>query len=112
MLILISSLALIHRSAHSWISSAQVAQRGVLIARTNPNPESGKAADGLSLFFARLREEDGSLRKGIEMRRIAKMGGRAVDANEVNTLFRFYATRPLLASLLLDDGVIHMIDAL
>lgn len=46
------------------------------------------------------------------MRRIAKMGGRAVDANEVNTLFRFYATRPLLASLLLDDGVIHMIDAL
>lgn len=73
-----------------WTSSAQVASHVVLLARTS-EPEPGKRSSGLSLFFAPLRncpntpENEGKskLAAGVEMRKIAKMGGNTVDANEV-----------------------------
>ncbi|GAC99452.1 acyl-CoA dehydrogenase [Pseudozyma hubeiensis SY62] len=73
-----------------WTSSAQVASHVVLLARTS-EPESGSRSSGLSLFFAPLRNMPNNpqnagkaqLAKGVEMRKIAKMGGNMVDANEV-----------------------------
>ncbi|KAA8571850.1 hypothetical protein EYC84_001810 [Monilinia fructicola] len=62
-----------------WISSAQVATKMVLLARTTPIEEVTKPTEGLSLFFI-----DFDLKKpGLELRKIKKMGGRAIDANEV-----------------------------
>lgn len=75
-----------------WTSSAQVASHVVLLARTSePESESGSRSSGLSLFFAPLRNMPNTpanagqveLAKGVEMRKIAKMGGNTVDANEV-----------------------------
>jgi len=72
-----------------WISSAQVAQRMVLLARTTDLPSSSseattKPTKSLSLFFARIKEDDGvTPKKGVELRKIEKMGGRGVDANQV-----------------------------
>jgi acyl-CoA dehydrogenase len=51
----------------------------VLLARTTPLADVKKASEGLSLFFIDL---DKSM-PGLEMKRIKKMGGRAIDANEV-----------------------------
>lgn len=75
-----------------WTSSAQVASHGVILARTS-EPSQSSRSGGLSLFFAPLRRaapktphtsaEDSELRSGLEMRKIDKMGGNAVDANEV-----------------------------
>lgn len=62
-----------------WISSAQVATKMVLLARTTPLEEVKKASEGLSLFFIDFDKEQ----SGLELKRIKKMGGRAVDANEV-----------------------------
>jgi acyl-CoA dehydrogenase len=57
----------------------------VLLARTTPLNTSGiKPTESLSLFFAPIKEEDGvTPRKGIEMKKISKMGGRGVDSNHV-----------------------------
>ncbi|RNJ59762.1 hypothetical protein D7B24_001487 [Verticillium nonalfalfae] len=54
-----------------WITCAQVASKMILLARTGPQ--------ALSLFSIDIDREA----KGLDMRRIKKMGGRAVDANEV-----------------------------
>ncbi|KAF2800168.1 acyl-CoA dehydrogenase NM domain-like protein [Melanomma pulvis-pyrius CBS 109.77] len=62
-----------------WISSAQVATKMVLLARTTPLEEVGKPSEGLSLFFIDLDKSA----SGLELKRIKKMGGRAIDANEV-----------------------------
>ncbi|MCJ1364860.1 hypothetical protein MMC16_003977 [Acarospora aff. strigata] len=62
-----------------WISSAQVASKMVLLARTTPLEEVKKASEGLSLFFIDFDKTA----PGLELRKIKKMGGRAVDANEV-----------------------------
>ncbi|KAK0632911.1 acyl-CoA dehydrogenase/oxidase [Immersiella caudata] len=62
-----------------WITCAQVAKKMVLLARTTPREEGRKASEGLSLFCIDLDRGH----PGLEMRRIQKMGGRAVDANEV-----------------------------
>ena len=62
-----------------WISSAQVASKMILLARTTPLEEVTKASEGLSLFF--IDFDKGA--PGLDLRRIKKMGGRAVDANEV-----------------------------
>ena len=62
-----------------WISSAQVATKMILLARTTPLEEVKKPSDGLSLFFIDFDKTA----PGLELRRIKKMGGRAVDANEV-----------------------------
>ena len=62
-----------------WISSAQVASKMILLARTTPLEEVKKPSEGLSLFFIDFDRSS----PGLELRRIKKMGGRAVDANEV-----------------------------
>lgn len=51
----------------------------VLLARTTPLEEVKKPSEGLSLFFIDFDKSN----PGVELRRIKKMGGRAVDANEV-----------------------------
>ncbi|KZZ95218.1 acyl-CoA dehydrogenase [Ascosphaera apis ARSEF 7405] len=62
-----------------WISSAQVARRMVLLARTTPLEDVKKPNEGLSLFFIDFDKS----KPGLELKKIKKMGGRAVDANEV-----------------------------
>ncbi|RMY90503.1 hypothetical protein D0864_06233 [Hortaea werneckii] len=62
-----------------WISSAQVATKMVLLVRTTPLEEVKKPSEGLSMFYI-----DFDLNApGLEAKRIKKMGGRAVDANQV-----------------------------
>lgn len=62
-----------------WISSAQIATKMVLLARTTPLDQVKKASDGLSMFYI-----DFDLSQpGLEAQRIKKMGGRAIDANQV-----------------------------
>lgn len=62
-----------------WITCAQVARKMMLLARTTPVEEVRKPSEGLSLFCVDLDRAA----PGLEMRKIGKMGGRAVDANEV-----------------------------
>lgn len=62
-----------------WITCAQVARKMMLLARTTPVEEVKKPSEGLSLFCIDLDRT----KPGLDMRRISKMGGRAVDANEV-----------------------------
>ncbi|OAX77545.1 hypothetical protein ACJ72_08155, partial [Emergomyces africanus] len=62
-----------------WISSAQIAKRMVLLARTTPLKEVNRPSEGLSLFFIDFDKDA----PGLDLRKIKKMGGRAVDANEV-----------------------------
>ena len=62
-----------------WISSAQVATKMVLLARTTPLDQVQKPSEGLSLLFIDFDKNA----PGLELKRIKKMGGRAVDANEV-----------------------------
>ncbi|RAH78970.1 acyl-CoA dehydrogenase [Aspergillus japonicus CBS 114.51] len=62
-----------------WITCAQVAAKMILLARTTPLEEVAKPTQGLSLFCIDLDRDH----PGLDMRKIKKMGGRAVDANEV-----------------------------
>ncbi|EDN97024.1 hypothetical protein SS1G_01952 [Sclerotinia sclerotiorum 1980 UF-70] len=62
-----------------WISSAQVATNMVLLARTTPIEEVAKPSEGLSLFFIDFDPKQ----LGLELKKIKKMGGSAIDANEV-----------------------------
>lgn len=59
-----------------WISTAQVANKMLLLARTTPVEES-KGTEGLSLFYTDLD------RSTVEVREIEKMGRKAVDSNQV-----------------------------
>ncbi|AOY96489.1 acyl-CoA dehydrogenase [Cupriavidus sp. USMAA2-4] len=58
-----------------WISTAQVANRMLLLARTTPLEQVSKPTQGLSLFYTMLD------RAHIEVREIDKMGRGAVDSN-------------------------------
>ncbi len=58
-----------------WISTAQVANKILLLARTTPLSEVKKPTDGLSLFYTDLD------RSTIEVRHIDKMGRNAVESN-------------------------------
>ena len=58
-----------------WISTAQVASKMLLLARTTPLAEVDKPTQGLSLFYTDLDREK------IEVREIEKMGRKAVDSN-------------------------------
>jgi acyl-CoA dehydrogenase len=58
-----------------WISTAQVAHKMLLLARTAPLGEGAKPTDGLSLFYTDLD------RGHVEVREIEKMGRKAVDSN-------------------------------
>lgn len=51
----------------------------VLLARTTPLESVKRPSEGLSLFFIDFDKA----KPGVELRRIKKMGGRAVDANEI-----------------------------
>ena len=64
--------------AKIWISTAQVADRMLILARTAPFGEGRRPTDGLSLFYTVLD------RRFVEVREIEKMGRKAVDSN---TLF-------------------------
>lgn len=58
-----------------WISTAQVANKMLLLARTTPLEQVKKKTEGLSLFYTDLD------RSKIEVREIHKMGRHAVDSN-------------------------------
>jgi len=60
-----------------WISTAQVASKILLLARTTPLEQTKSPADGLTLFYADID------RSTFEAREIDKMGRKAVDSNQV-----------------------------
>ncbi len=60
-----------------WTSTAQQADRIVLLARTTPIESCAKPTDGLTLFFANMDP------KRVAITEIAKMGRHAVDSNQV-----------------------------
>ncbi len=60
-----------------WTSTAQVADRVLLLARTTPREEVAKPTGGLSLFYTALD------RAHVEARVIDKMGRKAVDSNQL-----------------------------
>jgi len=60
-----------------WISTAQVAEKVLLLARTTPIDECERPAQGLTLFYTDLD------RRYVEVREIAKMGRKAIDSNQV-----------------------------
>ncbi|MBV9331912.1 MAG: acyl-CoA/acyl-ACP dehydrogenase [Alphaproteobacteria bacterium] len=65
------------RGRKLWTSSAQVADKILLLARTTPKAEAKRPTDGISLFYVSLD------RTKVEVRRIPKMGRHAVDSNAV-----------------------------
>ena len=60
-----------------WTSTAQQAQKIVLIARTTPVEQCARPTDGLTLFYTDLD------RRYVEVREIRKMGRAAVNSNTV-----------------------------
>jgi len=60
-----------------WISTAQVANKILLLARTTPLDQVRKKTEGLSLFYTDLD------RSRVEIREIRKMGRHAVDSNQI-----------------------------
>jgi acyl-CoA dehydrogenase len=60
-----------------WISTAQVATKVLLLARTTPADRAAKRTEGLSLFYTDLD------RRYVDIREIEKMGRKAVDSNEL-----------------------------
>ncbi|HXQ53342.1 MAG TPA: acyl-CoA dehydrogenase family protein [Stellaceae bacterium] len=62
--------------AKIWISTAQVAEKMLILARTAPRDAAVRTA-GLSLFYTTLD------RRFVEVREIGKMGRKAVDSNQL-----------------------------
>jgi acyl-CoA dehydrogenase len=60
-----------------WISTAQLAEKVLLLARTTPAEQCSKSQLGLSLFYTDLN------RSYVEIREIEKMGRHAVDSNQM-----------------------------
>jgi len=60
-----------------WISTAQVTNKMLLLARTMPLEQAGKPSQGLSLFYTDFD------RQFVEAHEIPKMGRKAVDSNQV-----------------------------
>jgi acyl-CoA dehydrogenase len=60
-----------------WISTAQVANRMLLLARTTPLDQVRRKTEGLSLFYTEID------RARVDIRAIPKMGRHAVDSNMV-----------------------------
>jgi len=63
--------------AKVWISTAQVADKMLILTRTTPLEQVKKHTHGLSLFYTDLD------RRFIDVRLIDKMGRKAVDSNEL-----------------------------
>jgi acyl-CoA dehydrogenase len=62
-----------------WITCAQVAKKMILLARTTALEDVKKPSEGLSMFCIDIDKSH----PGLDMQKIQKMGGRAVDANVV-----------------------------
>ncbi|MEO7851740.1 MAG: acyl-CoA dehydrogenase family protein [Rubrivivax sp.] len=60
-----------------WISTAQVADKILLLARTTPLQEVKQPAQGLSLFYTALD------RRHVQVHEIDKMGRKCIDSNEL-----------------------------
>jgi len=60
-----------------WISTAQVASKMLILARTTPLDQVTRRTEGLSLFYTDLD------RRYVDVREIPKMGRSAVDSNEL-----------------------------
>ena len=60
-----------------WISTAQVASKMLILARTTPLDRVSRRTEGLSLFYTDLD------RRFVDVREIPKMGRSAVDSNEL-----------------------------
>src|SRR5438876_12294886 len=58
-----------------WISTAQVAEKMLILARTTPFEETARPSLGMTLFYTDLD------RSAVEVREIPKMGRKAVDSN-------------------------------
>jgi acyl-CoA dehydrogenase len=67
-----------------WTSTAQQADKVVLLARTTPLEDCAKPTDGMTLFYTNLD------RKYVEVREIRKMGRHAVNSNQT-----FYDNLPV-----------------
>lgn len=70
-----------------WISTAQVATKAMILARTTPLDRVARKTDGLSLFCTDLD------RAHVEIREIRKMGRHAVDSNMM-----FFDAMPVAAT--------------
>src|SRR5713101_9305935 len=70
-----------------WISTAQVANKILILARTTPLAEVKRKTEGLSLFYTDLD------RSAVAIRAIDKMGRHAVDSNEM-----FFDSMPVPAA--------------
>lgn len=77
-----------------WTSTAQEADKILLLARTTPIDEGERPFDGISLFFTDLNRDH------VTIREIEKMGRHAVDSNEV-----FFDDMPVpLSDLVGEEG--------
>ena len=65
------------RGQKVWTSTAQVANKIMLLTRTTRYEDTARPTDGITIFYTDLD------RTKIEVRRIAKMGRKAVDSNAV-----------------------------
>jgi acyl-CoA dehydrogenase len=63
--------------AKIWISTAQVAEKMLILARTTPIAAVAKRTGGLSLFYTTLD------RRFVAVHEIEKMGRKAVDSNQL-----------------------------
>lgn len=63
--------------AKTFISTASVAEKMLILARTTPADEVRNRTDGLSLFYTTVDRDH------VETREIDKMGRKAVDSNQV-----------------------------
>src|SRR6266404_59195 len=60
-----------------WTSTAQIASKIMLLTRTTKLEDCARPTDGITIFYTDLD------RSKIEVRRIAKMGRKAVDSNAI-----------------------------
>src|SRR5437763_3272915 len=58
-----------------WISTAQVSEKMLILARTTPIEDAARPSLGMTLFYTELD------RSAVEVREIPKMGRKAVDSN-------------------------------
>lgn len=65
------------RGQKIWTSTAQVANKIMLLARTTTREDAARPTDGLSIFYTDLD------RSSIEVQRIPKMGRKSVDSNAI-----------------------------
>ena len=88
----------------TWTSTAQHANKIMLIARTTPVEKCARPQDGISLFYADLDK------RHAEVREIEKMGRHAVDSNQV-----FFDGMPIPRDDLIGEegkGFYYMLDSM